>query len=211
MQRMGNEMHDSTPIRNELIEESEMHSKSLHVKGSSRIDRELTNELFAANYRGALRTAYRILRSTADSEDAVQTAYLSAFRHLDTFRGQASFKTWITRIVVNCCLMKIREGRARAWVEFDDVETSLPAFVSRANTPEAICELRELQAAHASATSALSPALRDVYSACAITGTALPKVARELGLSTAAAKSRLFRARKKVERAMQFVVPKRAA
>jgi RNA polymerase sigma-70 factor (ECF subfamily) len=182
--------------------------QALHAKASSRTDHELTNELFAANYQGALGTAYRILRSWADSEDAVQTAYLSAFRHLDAFRGEASFKTWITRIVVNCCLMKIRERRARMLVEFDNVQISLPAFASRANNPEALCAQKELQAAHARATSALTPAMRDVYCACAITGTALPKVARELGLTTAAAKSRLFRARKIVERGMRSAVRK---
>ena len=63
------------------------------------------NKLFAEHYKASLRTAYRILRSKEDSEDVVQTAYCAAFRHFHRFRGESSFKTWITRIVVNCCLI----------------------------------------------------------------------------------------------------------
>jgi len=166
------------------------------------------NELFAQHYKASLRTAYRILRSKEDSEDAVQTAYCAGFRHLHRFRGESSFKTWITRIVVNCCLMQLRERRARPEVALDDVQSSLE---SRTATPETLCYFRQLQAAHTSAASKLPPDLRDVYEPCLIADIEFPTVAHQLGLTATAAKSRLFRARRKVERNLQPVVQRRAA
>jgi RNA polymerase sigma-70 factor (ECF subfamily) len=65
-------------------------------------------ELFERHYEISLRVARRILRCEAESQDAVQAAYCAAFEHLDTFRGDSSFRTWITRIVVNRCLMAMR-------------------------------------------------------------------------------------------------------
>jgi RNA polymerase sigma factor (sigma-70 family) len=85
-------------------------------------EREAINELFAQHYRASLRIAFRILRSNEDANDAVQNAYCEAFRHFDNFRGESSFKTWITRIVVNCCSMHLRERRRRPQVPLDDVQ-----------------------------------------------------------------------------------------
>jgi RNA polymerase sigma-70 factor (ECF subfamily) len=77
-------------------------------------DRSAVSELFERHYRTSLSVARRLLRSEAESQDAVQSAYFSAFKNLDNFRGDATFNTWITRIVVNRCLMTMREPwRAR--------------------------------------------------------------------------------------------------
>src|SRR5271168_5403936 len=58
------------------------------------------------------RTAYRYLGNVADAEDAVQDALLSAYKHLDQFRGQAQMSTWLVAIVTNCARMQLRR-RAR--------------------------------------------------------------------------------------------------
>jgi RNA polymerase sigma-70 factor, ECF subfamily len=166
------------------------------------------NKLFAENYKASLRTAKRILHSKEDSEDAVQTAYCAAFRHFHRFRGESSFKTWITRIVVNCCLMQSRHRRARPQVSLDSVDSTV---ASHAATPEVLCYLAELQNAHASAASRLPKVLHDVYAESVISGVALPKVADQLGLTANAVKSRLFRGRRKVEHALQPVIQRRAA
>ena len=177
-------------------------NEALHSQGT------VISELFVQNHKASLRTAYRILRSKEDSEDAVQTAYCAAFRHVHRFRGESSFKTWITRIVVNCCLMQLRERHARPQVALDEV---LRGLESHAVTPETLCYLRELQAAHTNAASRLPQNLKDIYAPCLIADIALPTVACHLGLTTAAAKSRLFRARRKVGLALQSVVQRRAA
>jgi RNA polymerase sigma-70 factor, ECF subfamily len=171
-------------------------------------ERDAINELFAQHYKASFRTAQRILRSREDSEDAVQNAYCSAFRNFHRFRGESSFKTWLTSIVVNCCLLQLRKRRAKALVALDDVQRTL---ASHAATPEALCYLRELQAAHAKAASELPQILRDVYTCSVISGVAFPNVTHRLGLTTAAAKSRLLRARRRVEHSLQLAVEGRAA
>jgi RNA polymerase sigma-70 factor (ECF subfamily) len=173
--------------------------------------REAVNALFARHYQGSLRVAHRILRSREDAEDAVQTAYCAAFRNLHAFRGEASFKTWITRIVVNACLAQMRKRRARPWVALEDAKRVLPRIESRAVTPETLCRSWELQDAHVRAASRLPQHLRDVYVPCAISGLAVPGVAYHLGLTVAAARARFFRARRKVEISLQPVARRRAA
>src|SRR3954469_23614056 len=59
------------------------------------------------------RNALRYLSNTADAEDAVQDALLSAYKHLDQFRGQAQMSTWLNAIVSNCARMQLRK-RPRA-------------------------------------------------------------------------------------------------
>ena len=57
------------------------------------------------------RVARAILNDDADAEDALQDAYLDAYRHLDEFRGDAQIGTWLTRIVVNQSLMRLRRRK----------------------------------------------------------------------------------------------------
>ncbi len=59
----------------------------------------------------AYNIAYRMLNNAADAEDAVQDAFISAYRARDKFRGDAAVTTWLYRIVVNAALMKLRKER----------------------------------------------------------------------------------------------------
>jgi RNA polymerase sigma-70 factor (ECF subfamily) len=154
-------------------------------------------ELFERHYKTSLTVARRMLCSEAESEDAVQSAYCSAFQHLGSFRNDAQFKTWITRIVVNRCLMTIREpwrritrgGRAL----LDDI--SQHDFVSLTLSPEKLAWRREVSAAHDLAISRLPEHLRAAYSLYAVSDMSVAEVAKALGLTLAATKSRIFRAR----------------
>src|ERR1700684_2972770 len=57
--------------------------------------------------------AYRYLGNSHDAEDAVQDALLSAYKHLDQFKGNARMTTWLTSIVTNSALTKLRRRRQR--------------------------------------------------------------------------------------------------
>jgi RNA polymerase sigma-70 factor (ECF subfamily) len=74
-----------------------------------------THQAFEAlmrQHNGRLfRVARAILTDDADAEDALQDAYLDAYRHLDEFRGEAQLSTWLTRIVVNQALMRLRRRK----------------------------------------------------------------------------------------------------
>jgi RNA polymerase sigma-70 factor (ECF subfamily) len=72
-----------------------------------------------------LAVARRFLRAEEDSADAVQDAFLSAFRSLDGFEGNSALGTWLHRIVVNVCLMRLRAQSRSREVRIDDL---LPVF-----------------------------------------------------------------------------------
>jgi RNA polymerase sigma-70 factor, ECF subfamily len=68
---------------------------------------EITRQCNQSLYR----VAYAILKNESDAEDVVQTTYLKAYVHLSGFRKDSSFKTWITRILVNECNMLLRKKK----------------------------------------------------------------------------------------------------
>jgi RNA polymerase sigma-70 factor (ECF subfamily) len=160
-------------------------------------DQTALSELFGRHYASSLRVARRILRSWDEAQDAVQTAYFSAFQHLNGFREDASFKTWISRIVVNCCLMQLRErGRRNSWVRFEDLGGGLgsESLASPAPTPEKATWYVEIGSAFTDAASKLPKHLREVYTLHSVSGLSAQEVATALGITLSAAKMRLFRA-----------------
>src|SRR5215469_2811792 len=68
-----------------------------------------------------LRIAQRILRNREDAEDAVQTTFLDALRHLDGFQGRSRFSSWLTRIALNVAYMKMRSSRRRSETSLDEM------------------------------------------------------------------------------------------
>ena len=72
-----------------------------------------------------LAAARRILGSEEDAQDALQEAFLSAFRKIDTFAGQSKLGTWLHRIAINAALMKLRSRRRRREQDIDEL---LPKF-----------------------------------------------------------------------------------
>src|SRR5262250_1432201 len=74
-------------------------------------NREALDELFARNRGRLLRAARKVLGNPYDAEDALQDGLLAAFRNLSGFRGRSQFSTWLTRIVVNAALMRLRRIR----------------------------------------------------------------------------------------------------
>src|ERR1700716_2961172 len=119
-------------LRNEL---------SLGVRISKNGTREMQDVL--SRYLPLLyRTAYRYLGNAADAEDAVQDALLSAYKHLDQFRGQAQISTWLVAIVSNCARMQLRRRPRQIHVslneQFGDEEgyTVSERLVDGAPSPE---------------------------------------------------------------------------
>jgi RNA polymerase sigma-70 factor, ECF subfamily len=183
-------------------------NKMIHEKPESELladsrngDRDAMAELFRRHYPSSIRIARGLLRSEDEYLDVVQSAYLSAFQKFDSFRGEATFKTWLTRIVVNQCLMHLRRlTRRRSLLSLDDPgygETPLPV-ADRARNPEDLASTAEIGRALTDATARLPKHLRDVFTRCSITGLSLQDTAQALGLTMAGAKTRLFRARSRM-------------
>lgn len=161
-------------------------------------DQSAINELFKQHYPGALRTARRIVPTEADAEDMVQSAFCSALQHLDRFRGEASFSTWITRIVMNKCLMELRDP----WHKRRQRDGNPPAngpvreAQSLSPSPDRYTLDREVHTRLEVALAKMPAHLRTAFGLYAISELPLREVAATLDLSLAAAKTRVFRARK---------------
>lgn len=155
-------------------------------------------ELFRRHYPLSISVARRILRTRDESSDAVQSAYLSAFRNFNSFRGDSSFKTWIARIVVNHCLMHLRKSaRWRRLVSFNDSDSGLAPVVVRDTkpTPEDLMQNREVCRMLEETAARLPRPLRETFTLCAISGLSIAETAKALNLTVPATKTRLFRAR----------------
>ena len=138
--------------------------------------------------------ALRILRKPADAEDAVQGAFLSAYRAFESFRGQSKVSTWRYRIVVNACLMRTRKekNRSRYFMEtgYDDA-----VVVDRRVGPEQAAMDSELHDVLQRGLTLLPPDLRTVIVLKDVQGLSGLEAAEILGITIASFKSRLHRAR----------------
>ena len=142
----------------------------------------------------AYSVAFRMLRNVEDAEDAVQEAYISAFKALPNFKGQSKLSTWLYRIVVNACLMKIRKDKSKA--KYLSEKTFDDAIVyDWKNDPEEAAVNSELHSMLESGLDLLSADLRAAVVLRDIQGLSTEESADVLNISIASLKSRLHRAR----------------
>jgi len=149
-----------------------------------------------------LRVARRFLDSEEDARDAVQDAFVSAFRSISEFESTALLSTWLHRIVVNACLMKLRTRRRKPE---EDIEKYLPRFLEDGHQVESSvgwCESAEtaLQRAETcnlvrAAIARLPQTYRVVLMLRDIEELSTEEVAAMLGLTPNAVKIRLHRGR----------------
>jgi RNA polymerase sigma-70 factor (ECF subfamily) len=157
--------------------------------------------------------ARRFLRTEEDSADAVQDAFLSAFRSLEGFEGNSALGTWLHRIVVNVCLMKLRARSRSREVRIDDL---LPTFDQsghhsqpvRAWDGEAMARLTRAETrAHVwSCIDRLPGAYREVLLLRDIEELDTEQTAQLLGINPGAAKTRLHRARQALRTLLEPIV-----
>jgi RNA polymerase sigma-70 factor (ECF subfamily) len=147
--------------------------------------------------------AYRILGNWEDAEDVVQDSLLRAFKRLDQFRGTCNFSTWLTRIVINSALMEMRKRRARSETSYDGIcgsaETSEPwEFSDHSPGPERHCVGKETEELLGRAILRLPWRYQTVFDLYHAKLRSINEIAQDLGISAAAVKSRLYRARIKL-------------
>ena len=163
-------------------------------QGVVRTTEEIFSDIVETYSNAAYNIALRMLRNTADAEDAVQEAFISAFRAFPNFRGQSKVSTWLYRIVVNACLMKIRKVKSRAKyiteTGYDDVIVH-----DLSNDPEKAAINGELREVVESGLAWLSPDLRAAVVLRDVQGLTTEEAAAVLESSVAAFKSRLHRGR----------------
>ena len=142
----------------------------------------------------------RIIRNREDAEDAAQECFLNAFVHLKDFNGRSQFATWLTRIAINAALMKLRKNSRAREVPIDEPNPSSEPVAQRefrydAPDPEESCSLRERKRIVKSAISRLRPRARNVVELLHIQEHSIRETAQILGITTGAAKARMFHAK----------------
>jgi len=164
-------------------------------------------ELWTRHSNRAFKMVYRITGNRDDAEDAIQDAWMKAYMHLNTFDGRAKFSTWLTRIAINSALMTLRRKRAHPETSMDwsaDGETWQQWEM--ADTRENIEEryARKEAGRHLKrAIHRLRPALRTIIEIQQANDSSLKEISEVAGISVAAAKSRLLRARAVLRRSLR--------
>jgi RNA polymerase sigma-70 factor (ECF subfamily) len=155
------------------------------------------------------RCAFRVLGNAADAEDAVQEALLSAYKHINQFRGQSQISTWLTTIVRNSALMQLRKRPRQIHFRLDEefgegqprpLWEGLPD--ERPN-PEEEFRNSELTARLRKCTALLSPTLRRTFQLRVVDGLSIFETARILGVPHGTVKAQMARARAKLARHMR--------
>lgn len=149
------------------------------------------------------RTARSVLRDDADAEDAVQDAWLQAWRAMGGFRAEARLSTWLVRIAVNESLGRLRVARRSADViPLDTTGEGVEPFAAEANMqqpeserPESVAERGELRRILEERIDGLPEAFRSVFVLRAVQDMSVDEVAACLGLPEATVRTRHFRAR----------------
>jgi RNA polymerase sigma-70 factor (ECF subfamily) len=155
------------------------------------------------------RTALKFLGNSADAEDAVQDALLSAYKHLHQFRGESQLSTWLTSIVSNCARMQLRRRPRHVQVSLEqstneDHEYTLSERLADGRpTPEGECQQAELKARLRELADRLSPRLRRTFELRELEGRSMLETSSILNLSEGTVKARLSRARANLTKSMR--------
>jgi RNA polymerase sigma-70 factor, ECF subfamily len=163
-------------------------------------ERAAFEALMRRHNRALFRTARAILRDDAEAEDALQEAYLQAYRAIGGFRAEAKLKTWLARIVANEALMRVRKRARRAEI------VPLQAGVSATEineipdenmneTPERSAQRTEMRRLLEAQIDSLPDDYRVVFVLRAVQEMSVEETAEALGIPPATVRTRLFRAR----------------
>ena len=156
--------------------------------------------------RRLYRTARAILKDDAQAEDALQDAYIGAFRQLHQFRGDASLGTWLTRIVVNQSLQALRSTRRERVVtpfgESDTEQEAMNVADAPAATPENTLLRSEMRRLIERNIDALPQVYRTVFMLREVEELTVDETAAALDIPTATVRSRLFRAKARLREAL---------
>jgi RNA polymerase sigma-70 factor (ECF subfamily) len=176
-------------------------------EGNSLIDRTRRFELAALPHlRAAYNLARWLLRDANQAEDAVQDAFLNAFRRFDELRSESALP-WLMAIVRNTCFDSMRRDRHFAdQVEFDEVrdsgELAVDANTAASADPAAICERRECSDRVDAAIKSLPPLFREVIVLRELEEMTYQDVASVVGVPIGTVMSRLSRARALLRKAL---------
>ena len=170
-------------------------------------NREAMRHLITANNQRLFRAAWSILKDRYEAEEAVQAGYLNAFAAMKGFEGRSSLSTWLTRIVINEALGRLRaQRRNREQLEREGV-TLIDTYRDRlaqaaAPAPDASIAREQLRGLIEHAVAELPEAFRMVFVLREIEELSVEETAATLEIPPSTVKTRLHRARAKLQQAL---------
>ena len=165
-------------------------------------DRHAFRAIMTSHNQRLFRLARSIVRNDSEAEDVVQEAYVLAFANLIRFRGESSLATWLSRIVINEALGRLRKKRRAvgAIAAEQGGGATILQFPgdNSSGDPERTMAQRQILQLVEQATDALPDIFRTVFVARVIEGLSVEETAELLGLCAKTVKTRLHRARRLV-------------
>jgi len=183
------------------------------VESARKGDRDAFKTLFERYHRRAYALAFGVLRHQDDALDVVQDAFIKAHRYLDKFEGTSSFYTWLYRIVMNLAIDHLRKHRRQKPVELDEQhleegasgDDSLLPKILGGNPGRALLD-KEIRARIDQALGKLSENHRAVLVMRELEGLSYEEMAQAMNCSKGTIMSRLFHARKNMQRQLVDLV-----
>jgi RNA polymerase sigma-70 factor (ECF subfamily) len=171
-------------------------------------DAEAVRHLVTLNNQRLFRAAWSILKNRQEAEDVLQSAYAKALAAIGGFEGRSSLTTWLTRIAINEALAcrRVKERR-RKYLEAEGVQVletyrEQLAKGSQAPSPEAEAAREQLRVILEHAIAELPENFRTVFVLHEIEGVSVEDAAQALEIPTGTVKTRLMRARRKLQQAL---------
>lgn len=166
-------------------------------------DESAFREIMERHNRRLYRVARSILRNDSEAEDVVQETYVSAFTHLDGFRGDSSLATWLSRIAMNEALGRLRRERPAVELDAFELQRTKAQIIQFPQTgasddPERTMAQREILQLVERAADNLPEIFRIVFVTRVIEGMSVEETAELLSLQPETVKTRLHRARRLV-------------
>ncbi len=169
---------------------------------------DAVRRVLTANNQRLFRAAWSILKDRGEAEEALQAAYVSAFSSIDRFEGRSSLTTWLMRIVINEALGRLRsQRRRRDRLEAEGVSV-LDAYREKLMAgsenppPDAAVAREQLRRLLERAVAALPDIFRTVFVLREIDGLSVDETAQVLDLPSATVKTRLLRAKRRLQEAL---------
>lgn len=185
------------------------------VARAQRGDRAAFKVLFERYSRRAYSLALGVVKNPDDALDVVQDAFIKAHKYLDRFEGQASFYTWLYRIVMNLAIDHLRKHQRQRPVDFDDTtvkdgdalpdDALLPRILG-GNPGRALMD-KEIRERIAAALGELSANHRAVLVMRELDGLSYEEMAQAMGCSKGTIMSRLFHARRNMQARLADLAP----
>jgi RNA polymerase sigma-70 factor (ECF subfamily) len=156
-------------------------------------DRAAQRDLFRRESRRVHATLYRILGTNVSMDDLVQDVFIEVFRSLASFRGESSLSTWIDRCTAHVAISHLRRKRPKLVEMVDETHSKEPG-------PEQSMLVREAARRLYAELDRMDPTLRLALTLHVVDDRPVAEVARMMGASVVATKTRVWRARRHLEK-----------